>query len=48
MIKNKSRVVLITGACGGIGKALVRKYASQGNTIAIADKSQDHVHFLAD
>ncbi len=29
-MNNKSRVVLITGACGGIGKALVNKYASQG------------------
>lgn len=48
MNNNKSRVVLVTGACGGIGKALVNKYASQGNTIAIADKSQDQAHFLAD
>ena len=30
-MNNKSRVVLITGACGGIGKALVNKYLSQGS-----------------
>ena len=48
MNNNKSRVVLITGACGGIGKALVNKYSSKGHTIAIADKSQDQAHFLAD
>ena len=48
MNNNKSRVVLVTGACGGIGRALVNKYANQGNTIAIADKSQDQAHFLAD
>ena len=40
-MNNKSRVVLITGACGGIGKALVNKYLSQGASIAIADKSEE-------
>ena len=27
-----SKIALITGACGGIGKALVHKYASQNIT----------------
>jgi NAD(P)-dependent dehydrogenase (short-subunit alcohol dehydrogenase family) len=34
-MNNKLKVALITGACGGIGKALVNKYVSQGNTIAL-------------
>jgi NAD(P)-dependent dehydrogenase (short-subunit alcohol dehydrogenase family) len=47
MNNNKSRVVLITGACGGIGKALVNKFSSKGHTIAIADISHDLANFIA-
>ena len=41
-----SKIALITGACGGIGKALVHKYASQNITLALADKSQDQLDKL--
>ena len=47
-MNNKSRVVLITGACGGIGKALVNKYLSQGASIAIADKSEENSFNLSE
>ena len=43
-----TKVALITGACGGIGKALVYKYASQGVSLAIADKSLKEVELLVD
>ena len=47
MKKSKdSKIALITGACGGIGKALVHKYASQNITLALADKSQDQLDKL--
>ena len=41
MTNNRSNVVLITGACGGIGKSLVDKYVQQGKTVAVADKDED-------
>lgn len=41
MGKDKSNVVLVTGANGGIGKAIVNKYSRQGLTMAIADKDED-------
>ena len=43
-----TKVALITGACGGIGKALVYKYVSQGVSLAIADKSLKEVELLVD
>ena len=47
MNRNKSNVVLVTGACGGIGKSIVTKYAQQGETLAIADKNEEQAHKLA-
>ena len=41
MGKDKSNVVLVTGANGGIGKAIVNKYSRQGFNSAIADKDED-------
>ena len=46
MSDEMTKVALITGACGGIGKALVYKYASQGVSLAIADKSLKEVELL--
>ena len=48
MSDEMTKVALITGACGGIGKALVYKYASQGVSLAIADKSLKEVELLVD
>ena len=47
MSKDKSNVVLLTGATGGIGKSIVNKYAEQGFTLAIADKDEDEANKLA-
>jgi len=46
MRKNTKKVALITGACGGIGRAAVHKFASQGIAIAIADQSSKDVESL--
>ena len=46
MGKDKSNVVLVTGANGGIGKAVVNKYSRQGLTMAIADKDEDAANKL--
>ena len=46
MVKDKSNVVLVTGANGGIGKAIVNKYSRQGLTMAIADKDEDKANKL--
>ena len=46
MGKDKSNVVLVTGANGGIGKAIVNKYSRQGLTLAIADKDEKQANKL--
>jgi len=46
MDKDKSNVVLVTGANGGIGKAIVKKYSRQGLTLAIADKDEEQANKL--
>jgi NAD(P)-dependent dehydrogenase (short-subunit alcohol dehydrogenase family) len=46
MGKDKSNVVLVTGANGGIGKAIVNKYLRQGLTLAIADKDGEQANKL--
>ena len=47
MGKDKSNVVLVTGASGGIGKAIVNKYSRQGLTMAIADKDEELLDYIA-
>jgi len=47
MNRQKSNVVLVTGATGGIGKSIVNKYAEQGFTLAIADKDEEEANKLA-
>ena len=44
MVKDKSNVVLVTGATGGIGKSIVNKYSRQGFTLAIADKDEEQAN----
>ena len=46
MDKDKSNVVLVTGANGGIGKAIVNKFSRQGLTLAIADKDEEQANKL--
>jgi NAD(P)-dependent dehydrogenase (short-subunit alcohol dehydrogenase family) len=46
MVKDKSNVVLVTGATGGIGKSIVNKYSRQGFTLAIADKDEEQANKL--
>ena len=46
MVKDKSNVVLVTGATGGIGKSIVNKYSRQGFTLAIADKDEEKANKL--
>ena len=46
MVKDKSNVVLVTGATGGIGKSIVNKYSRQGFTLAIADKDEEEANKL--
>jgi NAD(P)-dependent dehydrogenase (short-subunit alcohol dehydrogenase family) len=43
---NHANVVLVTGANGGIGKAIVNKYSRQGLTLAIADKDEEQANKL--
>jgi NAD(P)-dependent dehydrogenase (short-subunit alcohol dehydrogenase family) len=46
MNRQIKKVALVTGACGGIGKALVQKYASEGIILAVADQSETEVNKL--
>lgn len=46
MVKDKSNVVLVTGATGGIGKSIVNKYSRQSFTLAIADKDEEQANKL--
>ena len=46
MVKDKSNVVLVTGATGGIGRSIVNKYSRQGLTLAIADKDEEQADKL--
>jgi 2-keto-3-deoxy-L-fuconate dehydrogenase len=43
---NHAKVVLVTGATGGIGKSIVTKYAEQGLSLAIADKDEEQANKL--
>ena len=37
----KNKVVIITGACGGIGEVIAEKFAAAGATLALCDLRQD-------
>ncbi len=39
----KNKVVIITGACGGIGKAITEKFAAADATLALCDIRQDEL-----
>jgi NAD(P)-dependent dehydrogenase (short-subunit alcohol dehydrogenase family) len=42
-----SRVVLVTGACGGIGRALSKRFAEAGDTVLALDRDEAGVNALA-
>ncbi|WP_042298613.1 SDR family NAD(P)-dependent oxidoreductase, partial [Paraburkholderia bannensis] len=43
-----SRVVLVTGACGGIGRALCKRFVDAGDTVLALDRESAAVQQLAD
>lgn len=44
----ESRIALVTGGCGGIGRAIVRGLAEDGFRIAISDLNPDRAQALAE
>lgn len=44
----KNKIVLITGATGGVGEALSRKFAEEKATLVLVSKSQDKLKTLAE
>ncbi len=42
------RVAVVTGAAGGIGEAIIRKLALEGNTVAAIDQNAEALHRLVD
>ncbi|MEH7275864.1 SDR family NAD(P)-dependent oxidoreductase [Neobacillus vireti] len=47
MGKFNGKVVLVTGAAGGIGKALVKKVYQEGANVALVDLNEDALHLTA-
>lgn len=47
-MKLSNKVVLITGAGGGIGQAAVRKFVAEGARVMLADLGTDHTQPLVD
>jgi NAD(P)-dependent dehydrogenase (short-subunit alcohol dehydrogenase family) len=42
------RVVLITGGAGGMGRAIARRFAEQGETVVVADIDRDRLSAITD
>ena len=47
MKRFENKVVVITGAAGGIGEATTRRIVSEGGKVVIADHSQERADKLA-
>ncbi len=48
MGNNRNQVAIITGASGGIGAAVARKFMQQGLSLALADQSEELLETLLD
>jgi NAD(P)-dependent dehydrogenase (short-subunit alcohol dehydrogenase family) len=46
-MKLKTHVALVTGAAGGIGSAIARRFAAEGAMIALVDKDEKKLKMLA-
>ena len=44
----KNKVVIITGACGGIGEVIAEKFAAAGATLALCDIRRDELSRVAE
>ena len=44
----EKKVVIITGACGGIGEVIAEKFAAAGATLALCDIRQDELSQIAE
>ena len=44
----KNKVVIITGACGGIGEVIAEKFAAAGATLGLCDIRQDELSQIAE
>lgn len=45
--KMKDKVVIITGASSGIGKALAEKFGNEGSRLVITGRNEDHLEYTA-
>ena len=43
----QNKVVLITGAAGGIGRAMAKRFVAEGSRVAIADLNVQQAHATA-
>ena len=48
MMSNIKRTAIVTGGASGIGKAIATRLASDGITVAIADKEEKRAAQVAD
>ena len=46
-MKLNNKVVVVTGACGGIGQTIVEKFVAEGAQVIAADMNQQAVEELA-
>ncbi|HLT99407.1 MAG TPA: SDR family NAD(P)-dependent oxidoreductase [Burkholderiaceae bacterium] len=46
--RHENRVVLVTGAAGGIGSAIAHRYAMEGARVGVVDRDPEHGRALAE
>jgi D-sorbitol dehydrogenase (acceptor) len=44
----KGKTAIVTGGAGGIGKAIAHRYAEEGATVVVTDRSQDRANKVAE
>ena len=47
-MKLEGKIAIVTGATGGIGAAICRRYAAEGARVVVADRAMEHGPALAD